>query len=81
VELLQGQTDVEGAGVQECTAVVMFSTKVQRTGELGTRSPCHWSGGRDTGGDGIGGGGMFGTDAGGVSQTSFGVREHLVSLR
>jgi len=71
MKLLQGQTDVEGAGVQECTAVVMFSTKVQRTGELGTRSPCHWSEGRNTGGDGIGRGGMFGTDTGGGLATSY----------
>jgi len=28
VELLWGQADVERAGVQECTAIVMFSTKV-----------------------------------------------------
>jgi len=36
VELLQSQADIEGAGVQECVAIVMFSTKVWRTGELGT---------------------------------------------
>jgi len=34
MELLRGQADVEGAGVQKCTAVVMFSTEVQRIGEL-----------------------------------------------
>jgi len=28
VELLQGQADVEGVGVQECVAVVMFSVEV-----------------------------------------------------
>jgi len=46
VELLQGQADVEGAGVQECMAIVMFSTEVQRTGELGTCSSYCWSGGQ-----------------------------------
>ena len=40
VELLWGQVDVERAGVQKCTAIVMFSTKVWRTGELGTH-PSH----------------------------------------
>jgi len=35
IELLWGQADVKGAGVQECIAVVTFSTKVQRTRELG----------------------------------------------
>ena len=44
VELLQGQVDVEGAGVQECTAVVMFSAEVQRTRELGTYPSRRWSG-------------------------------------
>jgi len=34
VELLQGQTDIKGAGVQECVTIVTFSTEVQRTGEL-----------------------------------------------
>ena len=34
MELLRGQAHVEGAGVQKCTAVVMFSTEVQRIGEL-----------------------------------------------
>jgi len=38
VELLRGQTDVQGAGVQERTAVVMFSAEVQGRGEFGTRS-------------------------------------------
>jgi len=36
VELLQDQEDIEGAEVQECVTIVTFSTKVQRTGELGT---------------------------------------------
>jgi len=40
VELLWGQVDVEGAGVQECAAVVTFSAEVQRRGELGTRLSC-----------------------------------------
>jgi len=35
VELLLGQVDVEGAGVQKCMAVMMFSTEVWRTRELG----------------------------------------------
>jgi len=35
IELLWGQADVKGAGVQECMAIVTFSTKVQRTRELG----------------------------------------------
>jgi len=34
VELLWGQVDVEGAGVQKCIAVVTFSAEVQRTREL-----------------------------------------------
>jgi len=49
VELLQGQADVEEAGVQECAAIVTFSTEVWRTGELGTylfhcqsRGQRHW---------------------------------------
>jgi len=46
VELLQGQVDVEGAGVQECTAVVMFSAEVQRRGELGMYLSCHRSRGQ-----------------------------------
>ena len=37
MELLQGQVDIEGAEVQKCAAIVMFSAKVQRTRELGTR--------------------------------------------
>jgi len=45
VELLWGQADEEGAGVQECTAVVMFSSEVQRRGELGTCLPHCRSGG------------------------------------
>ena len=36
VELLWGQVDVEGAGVQECMAIVTFSAEVQRKEELGT---------------------------------------------
>ena len=36
MELLQGQADVERAGVQKCAAVVTFSAEVWRTGELGT---------------------------------------------
>ena len=46
VELLQGQVDVKGAGVQECTAVVMFSAEVQRRGELGMYLSCHRSRGQ-----------------------------------
>jgi len=46
VELLQGQADVEGAGVQKCVAIVAFSTEVQRTRELGTCLSRHWSRGR-----------------------------------
>jgi len=46
VELLQGQVDVEGAGVQECAAIMMFSTEVWRTEELGTHSSCCQSGGQ-----------------------------------
>jgi len=34
VELLRGQTDVEGAGVQKCAVIVTFSAEVQRTREL-----------------------------------------------
>ena len=41
MELLQGQADVERAGVQKCMAIMMFSTEVWRTGELGTCSSCH----------------------------------------
>jgi len=36
MELLWGQVDVKGAGVQKCVAVVTFSAKVWRTRELGT---------------------------------------------
>jgi len=36
MELLWGQADVERTGVQKCVAVVMFSAKVRRIGELGT---------------------------------------------
>ena len=46
VELLWGETDVEEAGVQKCVAIVTFSTKVQRTGELGTCLSHHQSGGQ-----------------------------------
>jgi len=46
VELLQDQADVERAGVQECMAVMMFSTEVQRRGELGTRLSCRQSRGQ-----------------------------------
>jgi len=44
VELLQGQVNIEGAGVQECMAVVTFSTEVWRTEELGTCLLCCQSG-------------------------------------
>jgi len=46
VELLRGQMDVERAGVQKRMAIVTFSTKVQRTGELGTCSSRCRSGGQ-----------------------------------
>jgi len=46
VELLQGQVDIERAGVQKCMAVVTFSTKVWRTKELGTCSSYHRSRGQ-----------------------------------
>ena len=46
VELLQGQADVEGAGVQKYMAVVTFSTEVQRMGELGACSSCRQSRGQ-----------------------------------
>jgi len=46
MELLQGQADVEGAGVQKCTAIVTFSTKVQGTREFGTCSSRRRSGGQ-----------------------------------
>jgi len=38
VELLRGQANVEGVGVQECMTIVMFSVEVWRTEELGTCS-------------------------------------------
>jgi len=38
--------DVERAGVQKHIAIVMFSAEVQRTGELGTCSSRHRSGGQ-----------------------------------
>jgi len=34
VKLPWGQVDMEGAGVQKCVAVVIFSAEVRRTGEL-----------------------------------------------
>jgi len=40
VELLQDQADVEGAGVQECMAIVMFSAGFRRRKELRTRPSC-----------------------------------------
>jgi len=43
MELLRGQVDVEEAGVQECMAVVTFSTEVWGTRELGTYSSRHQS--------------------------------------
>ena len=46
VELLQGQVDVERAGVQKRMAIVTFSTEVRRTGELGTCSSRCQSGGQ-----------------------------------
>jgi len=46
VELLRGQADVEGAGVQKCAAVVTFSAEVRGTRELGTCSSRYRSGGR-----------------------------------
>jgi len=45
-ELLWGQADLEGARVQECVAVVTFSTEVQRTGELETHLSHYWNGGQ-----------------------------------
>ena len=61
---------VEGAGVQECAAVVTFSVEVRGAGELGA-CPSDWqSGGGDTGGDGTGGRGVFGTAGGGGSATN-----------
>ena len=46
VELLQGQVDIEGAGVQKYAAVVTFSTKVQETREFGMCSSHRQSGGQ-----------------------------------
>jgi len=46
VELFQGQADVERAKVQKCTAVVTFSTEVQRTEKLRMCSFHCWSRGR-----------------------------------
>ena len=46
IELLQGQVDIERAGVQKCMAVVMFSTEVQRTRELGMCLSCYRSRGQ-----------------------------------
>ena len=43
IELLWGQADVKRAGVQKHVAIVTFSAKVQRTGELGTCLSHHWS--------------------------------------
>jgi len=43
VELPWGQVNVEGAGVQKCVAIVMFSAEVWRTRELGTCSSRRWS--------------------------------------
>jgi len=40
---LQGQADVKGAGVQESVAIVTFSAKVQKTGELGMCLSHHWN--------------------------------------
>ena len=40
IELLQGQIDVERAGVQEYAAVVTFSAKVQRTEKFGMCLSC-----------------------------------------
>jgi len=45
MELLRGQADVKGAGIQKCVAVVTFSAKVQGTREFGTCSSCRRSGG------------------------------------
>ena len=70
VELLRGQADVEGAGVQECMAVVIFSAEVWRTGELGTHLSRCQSGGGDTGEDSTGGGGVFGMGREGGLATS-----------
>jgi len=43
MELLWGQADVEGAGVQKCAAVVTFSAEVWGTRELGTCLSRHQS--------------------------------------
>jgi len=45
VKLLQGQTDVQGAGIQEHMTVVTFSAEVWGRGEFGTRSSRGLSGG------------------------------------
>jgi len=45
MELFWGQANVQGAGVQKRTAVVMFSAEVRWAGELGMHSSCHQSGG------------------------------------
>jgi len=45
VELLWDQVDVEGAGIQKCMAIVMFSAKVQGTREFVTCSSRRRSGG------------------------------------
>jgi len=46
MELLRGQVDVEGAGVQKCAAIMTFSTEVQRARELGICLSCYQSRGR-----------------------------------
>jgi len=51
-------------------AIVTFSVEVRRAGELGTYPSDWWNGGGDTGGDGIGGGGVFGTAGGGGLATN-----------
>jgi len=71
VELLWGQANVERVGVQKCTVVVTFSAEVQKIGELGTHLFRHWSGGRDTGGDGTSRGGMCGMGGRGELATSY----------
>ena len=65
VELLWGQADVEGAGVQKCTAVVMFSAEVRGTRELGTCSSRHRSGGQRHRKRWYRWGGVFSTGGGG----------------
>jgi len=42
MELLQGQADVGGAGVQECAAIMTFSAEVWRR-ELGMHLSCYQS--------------------------------------